>query len=156
MGLRGILTLSQERGTKDAAAVKVLTIIGLIYLPTTMVLVRLPLSSHLRGWITSANRYLGKNFFSTQFVQSSDTGNMEVSGEAWLLAALAIPLTALTFGIWQAWVRFTNPPLADARRKCNFLRPWIRTNVLFLFLYRKTKQQSGLEAGFGDKKFQSG
>lgn len=33
------LNIQQEKSTKDAAAVKVLTIIGLIYLPTTLVTV---------------------------------------------------------------------------------------------------------------------
>jgi len=34
-----MLNIPQERSTKDAAAVKVLTIIGLVYLPTTLVAV---------------------------------------------------------------------------------------------------------------------
>lgn len=35
-----LLTLEQEKSTKDAEATKVLTIIGLVYLPTTFVAVR--------------------------------------------------------------------------------------------------------------------
>jgi len=70
-----------ERSTKDAAAVKVLTIISLVYLPTTIV----------------------ANFFSTQFIQTNQSGDMHVSANAWLLAAIAIPLTIITIAIWWLW-----------------------------------------------------
>jgi hypothetical protein len=36
-----ILIYTQEKSTKDAAAVKILTVITLIYLPTTIVAVRI-------------------------------------------------------------------------------------------------------------------
>jgi len=73
--LMSILTL---KGTRDAAAVKVLTIIGLIYLPTTIV----------------------ATFFSTTFVHTNDNGNVQVSTQAWILAAVSIPLTLLTVALW--------------------------------------------------------
>ncbi|KAE8444552.1 hypothetical protein EG329_014476 [Mollisiaceae sp. DMI_Dod_QoI] len=74
-----------EKSTKDAAAVKILTVITLVYLPTTIV----------------------ANFFSTQFVQTQDDGHMRVATNVWLLAAIAIPLTLLTIGLWWTWVHFT-------------------------------------------------
>ncbi|KAF7889981.1 uncharacterized protein EAF02_002396 [Botrytis sinoallii] len=74
-----------ERSTKDAAAVKILTIITLVYLPTTIV----------------------ANFFSTQFVQTSDNGHMTITENSWILAAISIPLTALTIFLWWAWVYLT-------------------------------------------------
>ncbi|KAF4626596.1 hypothetical protein G7Y89_g11562 [Cudoniella acicularis] len=84
---------AQTRSTRDAAAVKILTIITLIYLPTTIV----------------------ANFFSTQFVQKGDNGQMQVADNVWLLAAISIPLTVLTIVIWWFWVSFTKiePPPAD-------------------------------------------
>ncbi|TGO23821.1 hypothetical protein BPAE_0121g00220 [Botrytis paeoniae] len=74
-----------ERSTKDAAAVKILTIITLVYLPTTIV----------------------ANFFSTQFVQTSDSGHMTITENSWILAAISIPLTAFTIILWWAWVHLT-------------------------------------------------
>ncbi|TGO38123.1 hypothetical protein BHYA_0081g00190 [Botrytis hyacinthi] len=74
-----------ERSTKDAAAVKILTIITLVYLPTTIV----------------------ANFFSTQFVQTTDSGHMTVTENSWILAAISVPLTAFTIILWWAWVYLT-------------------------------------------------
>jgi hypothetical protein len=100
-----------ERSTKDAAAVKVLTVITLIYLPTTIVAVSFILI--LRATFTE----FFENFFSTQFVQTNDAGIMRLSNNAWLLAAIAIPLTVLTVGLWGAWVYFmrVTPPPVDER-----------------------------------------
>lgn len=41
-----------------------------------------------------------QSFFSTQFVRLTESGKMEVSATAWLLAAVAIPLTLLTILSW--------------------------------------------------------
>ncbi|KAF2465827.1 uncharacterized protein BDR25DRAFT_83267 [Lindgomyces ingoldianus] len=71
-----------EKSTNDAAAVKVLTVIGLVYLPVTVV----------------------TGFFSTQFVNTTDGQSMQVSRSAWLLAAISIPLTVLTIATWWSWV----------------------------------------------------
>ncbi|KAL2074323.1 hypothetical protein VTL71DRAFT_8101 [Oculimacula yallundae] len=74
-----------ERATRDAAAVKVITLITIIYLPTSVV----------------------SGFFSTQFVhQSADGKSLMVTRNAWILAAVAFPLTIATFIIWYCWVRF--------------------------------------------------
>ncbi|KAJ8067309.1 hypothetical protein OCU04_004664 [Sclerotinia nivalis] len=74
-----------ERSTKDAAAVKILTVITLVYLPTTIV----------------------ANFFSTEFVQTNDSGHMTLTSNWWLLAAISLPLTAFTIILWWTWVRYT-------------------------------------------------
>ncbi|MCJ1394648.1 hypothetical protein MMC18_007528 [Xylographa bjoerkii] len=66
-----------EKTTHDAAAVKVLTIITLIYLPATVV----------------------SSFFSTQFVsqeQKNGSSSLILASNAWLFAAIALPLTAIT------------------------------------------------------------
>ncbi|RDW56380.1 hypothetical protein BP5796_13202 [Coleophoma crateriformis] len=68
---------------------KILTIIILIYLPTTIV----------------------ANFFSTQFIQKNDNGKMKVSDNAWLLAAIGLPMTVATIVVWALWVYFTTVPL---------------------------------------------
>jgi len=44
-----------------------------------------------------------KNFFSSQFVQTDSNDEMHVSKHAWLLAAVAIPLTIVTIVIWCLW-----------------------------------------------------
>ena len=72
-----------ERSTQDAATVKVLTILTLIYLPTTVV----------------------SNFFSTSFVGNSSNGNITVSSDWWIFAASSVPLTVLTLYIWWVWMR---------------------------------------------------
>ncbi|KAH8590924.1 hypothetical protein B0O99DRAFT_633823 [Bisporella sp. PMI_857] len=84
-----------ERSTKDAAAVKILTIIMLIYLPFTLV----------------------ANFFSTQFVATNDDGHMKLAENVWLLAAIAIPFTIFTLMLWAGWVHFTKiaPPPQNNR-----------------------------------------
>ncbi|KAF7173147.1 hypothetical protein CNMCM5623_005370 [Aspergillus felis] len=69
---------------RDAAAVKVLTIIGLVYLPTTIV----------------------SNFFSTQFVHLSDEGNLQISHQVWILAVVSAPLTVLTVITWWLCDRY--------------------------------------------------
>ena len=72
-----------EKATQDAAAVKVITVITMIYLPLTVV----------------------ANFFSTQFVTQKPVGGghvIEVAGNWWILAAVGFPLTAFTFFMWWA------------------------------------------------------
>ncbi|KAG4422124.1 hypothetical protein IFR04_004751 [Cadophora malorum] len=116
-----------EKSTKDAAAVKILTIITLVYLPTTIV----------------------ANFFSTEFVKISDSNNMHVSTDVWLLAAISVPLTLITVVLWWAWVHFTkveptqspeNPRIVTLQ-----LRNWIRSK-------RAEKSKSNdIKDGIGEK-----
>lgn len=101
------MTQLTEKSTKDAAAVKVLTIIGLIYLPTTIV----------------------ASFFSTQFVHTNNMGNMAVSANAWLLAAIAVPLTIITIATWWTWTHCkisVRPKVFRQLRLSNFKFPKIR------------------------------
>ncbi|KIW17263.1 hypothetical protein PV08_04454 [Exophiala spinifera] len=76
-----------EKSTQDAAAVKVLTILTLIYLPVTVV----------------------SNFFSTSFVSSTTSADglekISVTGDWWILLAASVPLTLLTIYIWLVWTR---------------------------------------------------
>ena len=79
-----------QKATSDASAVKVITIITLVYLPTSVV----------------------TNFFSTTFVNSqSNAGgtNVTVANNWWVLLAVAVPLTLLTCVVWV---------LLQNRRKC--------------------------------------
>ncbi|KAL6242739.1 hypothetical protein RBB50_010385 [Rhinocladiella similis] len=82
-----------EKSTQDAAAVKVLTILTLIYLPVTVV----------------------SNFFSTSFVSSKSSADgpesISVTDDWWILLAASIPLTLLTIYIWIVWTRIQ----ADSR-----------------------------------------
>ncbi|EAW14251.1 uncharacterized protein ACLA_072840 [Aspergillus clavatus NRRL 1] len=68
------------QNARDAAAVKVLTIIGLVYLPTTIV--------------------------SVQFVHLNDQGDLQISRQVWILAVVAIPLTILTVFTWWLCDRY--------------------------------------------------
>ncbi len=49
-----------------------------------------------------------QNFFSSHFVYTTAQGDLGVSTDAWLLAAIAIPLTAATIAFWGLWVCWTN------------------------------------------------
>ncbi|PVH79933.1 hypothetical protein DL98DRAFT_515816 [Cadophora sp. DSE1049] len=77
-----VMSTLAEKSTKDAAAVKTLTVITLLYLPFSIVV----------------------NFFSTEFVQTNDQGHMQVTSNVWILAAISIPLTLITISIWWGWV----------------------------------------------------
>ena len=81
----GQMRLLTQKSTQDAAAVKVLTILTLIYLPATVV----------------------SNFFSTSFVKaaSGDQGHIAVSNDWWIFPAAFVPLTILTLYIWYVWMR---------------------------------------------------
>ncbi|KIW64562.1 hypothetical protein PV04_09487 [Phialophora macrospora] len=85
-----------EKSTRDAAAVKVLTILTLIYLPITVV----------------------SNFFSTSFVSAttsaSGSGHISVTGDWWILLAASVPLTVLTIYIWLVWTRMQANPRRQA------------------------------------------
>jgi Mg2+ and Co2+ transporter CorA len=85
-----------EKATQDAAAVKVITVITMIYLPLTVV----------------------ANFFSTQFVTQKPVGKshvIEVADNWWILAAVGLPLTAVTFFMW--WAISQRMLLIDALRE---------------------------------------
>ena len=85
-----------EKAMQDAAAVKVITVITMIYLPLTVV----------------------ANFFSTQFVIQKPVATshvIEVVDGWWLLAAVGLPLTAVTFFVWWAISRWML--LIDALRE---------------------------------------
>jgi hypothetical protein len=55
----------------------------------------------------NSNAHPRQNFFSTQFVHTDDNGKLQVSPDAWLLAAIAVPLTAITLLLWLGWVYYT-------------------------------------------------
>jgi Mg2+ and Co2+ transporter CorA len=73
-----------EKSTQDAAAIKVLTILTLVYLPLTVV----------------------TNFFSTAFIGTSGSSNrIFVTDDWWILVASAVPLTLITLYVWWIWSR---------------------------------------------------
>jgi len=71
-----------ERSTADAAAVKILTVITLIYLPMTVV----------------------ANFFSSQLIRVDESGQISVVSGSWWFAVISVPLTILTFLAWKLWL----------------------------------------------------
>ncbi|EXJ91804.1 hypothetical protein A1O3_00354 [Capronia epimyces CBS 606.96] len=76
-----------KKATQDAAAVKVLTILTLIYLPATVI----------------------SNFFSTSFVnmatRSDGSSFVVVASNWWILVATAVPLTGITIYVWKFYVQ---------------------------------------------------
>ncbi|KAJ4665798.1 hypothetical protein HRR95_008550 [Exophiala dermatitidis] len=76
-----------KKATQDAAAVKVLTVLTLIYLPATVI----------------------SNFFSTSFVNASTRQDgstfLVVASNWWILLATALPLTIITIYIWRFYVQ---------------------------------------------------
>lgn len=70
-----------------------------------------------------------KSFFSTQFVHTNNMGNMAVSANAWLLAAIAVPLTIITIATWWTWTHCkisVRPKVFRQLRFSNFKFPKIR------------------------------
>jgi hypothetical protein len=128
-----MLNIPQEKSAKDAAAVKVLTIIGLVYLPTTLVAV---CSRVLQDWEPADNV---QNFFSTQFVQTNSNGEMQVSRNVWLLAVIAIPLTAVTVAAWWLWVYARFSKLLNLTKYPKF--PARRVKMLRSLVSASGKQQ---------------
>ncbi|KAK5954143.1 hypothetical protein OHC33_004715 [Knufia fluminis] len=70
------------RAQQDAAAVKALTVVALIYLPSTVVL----------------------NFFSTSLIDFPD-GKPVLAAQWWLFLVIGGPLTVITVFAWHLWVR---------------------------------------------------
>jgi len=91
-------TILTRRAQRDGAAVKALTVITLVYLPTTVVLVsrRLICSTPMLKWM--------QNFFSASFIDTAH-GEMVLVGRWWLFLIICLPLTAITICAWQLWVR---------------------------------------------------
>jgi hypothetical protein len=81
-----------EKSTLDAAAMKVLTVITLIYLPTTVV----------------------TNFFSTSFVLTDIDGNMRLARSTWIMFVIAVPLTLITLIIWMFWANSSGRRLVNS------------------------------------------
>ncbi|KAL9002194.1 MAG: hypothetical protein Q9188_004864 [Gyalolechia gomerana] len=104
-----------EKSTRDAAAVKVLTVITLIYLPVVV------------------------GFFSTEFVQTQaqrdGTSRIVVTREVWLLAAIAVPLTLFTLMLWWTWTRLQMSHAPGPRHSMNLVS--LRT---FLMKNRRTQR----------------
>ncbi|PMD54055.1 uncharacterized protein K444DRAFT_134739 [Hyaloscypha bicolor E] len=89
----GKVRILTEKSTHDAAAVKILTIITLIYLPITVV----------------------SGFFSTQLVHVDDNGTISIAKDAWWIAVVTVPLTAATLLAWQLWLYSSNK--RDSKQK---------------------------------------
>lgn len=59
-----------------------------------------------------------QNFFSTQFVTQKQDGNSShvvLISNAWLFAAICVPLTLATLILWWACVRFQVRPAASVK-----------------------------------------
>lgn len=79
------MRLLTERSTQDAAAVKILTVITLIYLPVTVV----------------------ASIFSSQLIRFDENGRLSVVAESWWFAVVTVPLTVFTFLLWRYWLMYT-------------------------------------------------
>jgi len=92
-----------EKATQDAAAVKVLTIMTLVYLPATVVSV----GAFHQSCMT--NKLIKQNFFSTSFVhqvQRPDSSLvLTVTSNWWIFLAASLPLTVITLYAWWFYVQ---------------------------------------------------
>ncbi len=64
--------------------------------------------------------HTAQNFFSTNFVhqeQHGDSYQVAVSSNAWLFAAIAVPLTVFTQAVWWVWARIQANRLFSAETK---------------------------------------
>lgn len=88
-----------------------------------------------------------KNFFSTQFVHNDPDGNLALSGNAWILAAITFPLTAITIALWWTWTTWTNmvrPPTTEQTH----IRKVVRYNSFrSLLSSRRGRELHDLEEG---------
>lgn len=91
------------KATQDAAAVKILTILTLIYLPSTVIMV----GDSQRTFRSITD--LQQNFFSTSFVNISTnnagSSNLTVAENWWIVVAVTLPLTLLTLYVWWFYVQ---------------------------------------------------
>ncbi|KAL8900753.1 MAG: hypothetical protein Q9192_000912 [Flavoplaca navasiana] len=73
-----------------------------------------------------------KSFFSTEFaqLQSQEDGSSRivVFGEAWLLAAIAVPLTMFTLILWWTWTRLQTPQRDRTSRTLGRVSFWEHLN----------------------------
>ena len=64
-----------------------------------------------------------QNFFSTEFVKN-DSDGLRVSGQVWIMVAVAVPMTVCVLVFWRLWLRyefFRLRPLRLARRSLKAL-----------------------------------
>ncbi len=94
-----------------------------------------------------------QNFFSSHFVYTKAQGSLGVSPDAWLLAAIAIPLTAITIALWGLWISFTGMN-ASRRLRDTRLRVTSRISPLRGFLSAKSPAQP-MDIEFGTMSPQS-
>ena len=88
-----------------------------------------------------------KNFFSTQFVHTTTGGDVQVSARAWLLAAIAVPLTLLTIGMWWIWVQYTNGSLPSISRDHSLSKLQQQNKFWSTLLSKKKQRPSDIECG---------
>ncbi|KAL4759319.1 uncharacterized protein BDW70DRAFT_151737 [Aspergillus foveolatus] len=90
--LRELMTHTVQGST----AMEQVAVIGLVFIPATLI----------------------QNFFSTEFVKNESDG-LRVSGQVWIMVAVAVPMTVCVLVFWRLWLRyefFRLRPLRLARR----------------------------------------
>ncbi len=107
-----------RRSMEDAAAVKLLTIIMLLYLPATIVLVSITSQPDQRRLTCR------QNFYSTEFISKTTSQNgdvVTVVDHDWpIMLAISLPLTVATVGCWWLWTKLRSGKL---RAFCANLMP---------------------------------
>ncbi|KAL4978777.1 hypothetical protein BDW66DRAFT_129522 [Aspergillus desertorum] len=94
-------------GVKGSMAMEQLAIIGLVFIPTTLV----------------------ENFFSTEFVKF-DGETLQVSRQAWFMAAVAAPMTVCVVVFWRLWLRFESLGLQPFSLARQSLKAFVKTRRL--------------------------
>ncbi|KAL4983942.1 hypothetical protein BDW68DRAFT_190905 [Aspergillus falconensis] len=94
-------------GVKGSVAMEQLAIIGLVFIPTTLV----------------------ENFFSTEFVKA-DGERLQVSRHAWVMAAVAAPMTICVLVFWRLWLRYESFGLRPFTLARQSLKTLVKTRRL--------------------------
>ncbi|KAL4768716.1 hypothetical protein BDW60DRAFT_210735 [Aspergillus nidulans var. acristatus] len=98
--LRELMTHTVQGST----AMEQVAVIGLVFIPATLV----------------------ENFFSTEFVKN-DSDGLRVSGQVWIMVAVAVPMTVCVLVFWRLWLRYEFFRLRSLRLARRSLKALVKT-----------------------------
>lgn len=92
---------------EDSGAMRTIAVVSMFFLPPTFISVRL-CDADVESLLIVSQAVFSMSFFNYTPPQDGAPGRWSVSERFWVYWAFAIPLTALTLGIWvlrQRWMR---------------------------------------------------
>jgi hypothetical protein len=95
-------------------------VIGLVFIPATLVEVgvSMPVQEPIANQL--------QNFFSTEFVKN-DSDGLRVSGQVWIMVAVAVPMTVCVLVFWRLWLRYEFFRLRSLRLARRSLKALVKT-----------------------------